>query len=91
MGAGDRVGGELDGNFKEPFRGSRVFEIFPLKELQAWIDSSVDPLGGQQRQIRQELRTGEAGRYILAYQNSFEIPGPPPLSRGPCTLYPSSL
>lgn len=36
---------ELDGNFKEPFRASRVFEIFPLKELQASIDSSAEPLG----------------------------------------------
>lgn len=39
---------ELDGNFKEPFRGSRVFEIFLLKELQASVDSSFDSHRGQQ-------------------------------------------
>lgn len=39
-----REGGRRNGNFKEPFRASRVFEIFPLKKLQASVDSSVDPL-----------------------------------------------
>lgn len=50
----------LDGNFKEPFRASRVFEIFPLKELQASVDSSADSARGQQRRKRRKLRARRA-------------------------------